>query len=111
MKKISKFLNLKNHNQNLKSYFEGDIQKFSSKLQVLCGVDIQEKKHLLSYNYLGPGMRHHIKLSENNIPRSGEEPINAIDRLAYIHDLTYQNSGNIFFRSKHMHIILFSSFL
>ena len=27
--------------------------------------------------------------------KSGEEPINAIDHLAYIHDLAYQKSNNI----------------
>ena len=31
----------------------------------------------------------------NNIPKPGEEPINAIDQLAYIHDLAYQKSDNI----------------
>ena len=47
-----------------------------------------------SYNYLGPGTRLDIRLNENNIPKSGEEPINEIDRLAYIHDLAYQNSDD-----------------
>ena len=42
-----------------------------------------------------PGTRLDIRLNENNIPKSGEEPINAIDHLAYIHDLAYQNSNNI----------------
>ena len=37
----------------------------------------------------------HIRQDENNIPKSGEESINAIDQLAYIHDLAYQNSNNI----------------
>ena len=36
-----------------------------------------------------------IRLSENNISKSGEEPINAINQLAYIHDLAYQRSKNI----------------
>ena len=36
-----------------------------------------------------PGTRLDIRLNENNIPKSGEEPINAIDHLAY------QNSNNI----------------
>ena len=48
-----------------------------------------------SYNYLGPGTRLDIRLNENNIPKSGEEPINEIDRLAYIHDLAYQNSDDL----------------
>ena len=42
-----------------------------------------------------PGTRLDIRLNENNIPKSGEEPINEIDRLAYIHDLAYQNSDDI----------------
>ena len=36
-----------------------------------------------------------IRLNENNIPKQGEEPIDAIDQLAYIHDLAYQKSDNI----------------
>ena len=63
--------------------------------QVSFGVNIQEKKHWPSYNYLGPGTRLDIRLNENNIPKPGEEPINEIDRLAYIHDLAYQNSDDI----------------
>ena len=47
-----------------------------------------------------PGTRLDIRLNENNIPKSGEEPINAIDHLAYIHDLAYQNSNNI--KDRHM---------
>ena len=42
-----------------------------------------------------PGTQLDIRLNENNIPKSGEEPINEIDRLAYIHDLAYQNSDDI----------------
>ena len=42
--------------------------------------------------YLGPGTRLDIRLDENQeIPKPGEEPINEIDRLAYIHDLAYQS--------------------
>ena len=48
-----------------------------------------------SYNYLGPGTRLDIRLDENNLPKQGEEPINEIDRLAYIQDLAYQKSSNI----------------
>ena len=48
-----------------------------------------------SYNYLGPGTRLDIRLDENNLPKQGEEPINEIDRLAYIHDFVYQKSSNI----------------
>ena len=42
-----------------------------------------------------PGTHLDIRLDENNIPKSGEEPINAIDQLGYIHDLAYQNSNII----------------
>ena len=38
-----------------------------------------------------PGTRLDIRLDENNIPKPGEEPINEIDRLAYIHDLAYRS--------------------
>ena len=81
--------------QNLKKYFGGDIQKFSEKLPGFVWSRYPGEKHLPSYNYLGPGTRLDIRLNENNIPKSGEEPINAIDHLAYIHDLAYQNSNNI----------------
>ena len=53
------------------------------------------EKHIPSYNYLGPYTRLDIRLNENNISKQEEEPINAIDQLAYIHDLAYQRSENI----------------
>ena len=82
-------------NQTLKQYFGGDIQKFSEKLPGFVWAKYPKEKHLPSYNYLGPGTRLDIRLDESNIPKPGEEPINEIDRLAYIHDLAYQNSSNI----------------
>ena len=81
--------------QNLKKYFGGDIQKSSQNLPGFIWAKYKGEKHLPSYNYLGPGTRLDIRLNENNIPKSGEEPINAIDQLAYIHDLAYQKSNNI----------------
>ena len=42
-----------------------------------------------------PNTRLDIRLDENNQPKPGEEPINAIDQSAYIHDLAYQKSDNI----------------
>ena len=77
------------------AYFGGDIQKFSSRLPGFIWSKYSGEKHLPSYNYLGPGTRLDIRLNENNIPKSGEEPINEIDRLAYIHDLAYQNSDDM----------------
>ena len=64
--------------QNLKKYFGGDIQKFTSKLPGFIWAKYKGEKHLPSYNYLGPNTRLDIRLNENNIPKSGEEPINAI---------------------------------
>ena len=81
--------------QTLKEYFDGDIQKFSEKLPGFIWSKYPKEKHLPSYNYLGPGTRLDIRLTENNLPKPGEEPINEIDRLAYIHDLAYQKSSNI----------------
>ena len=49
----------------------------------------------LRYSPFYTRTRHDIRLNENNIPKSGEEPINAIDQLAYIHDLAYRNSNHI----------------
>ena len=82
-------------NQTLKQYFGGDIQKFSEKLPGFIWSKYPKEKHLPSYNYLGPGTRLDIRLDENNLPKPGEEPINEIDRIAYIHDLAYQKSSNI----------------
>ena len=76
--------------------FKSSLQNF----QVLFGVDIQEKNTYLLIIYLGPGTRLDIRLNENNNPKVGEEPINAIDHLAYIHDLAYQKSDNISDRHK-----------
>ena len=79
----------------LKQYFGGDIQKFLGKLPGFIWAKYKGEKHLPHYNYLGPGTRLDIRLDENNNPKAGEEPINAIDRLAYMHDLAYQKSDNI----------------
>ena len=87
--------NLKQWCQQSCDYFGGDIQKFSSKLPGFFWSKYPNEKHLFGFNYLGPGTRLDIRLNENNIPKSGEEPINEIDRLAYIHDLAYQNSDDI----------------
>ena len=81
--------------QNLKQYFGGDIQKFSEKLLGFVWAKYSGEKHIQSYNYLDTGTCLDIRLDENNIPKSGEEPITAIDQLAYIHDLACQNSNNI----------------
>ena len=81
--------------QTLKQHFGGDIQKFSEKLPGFIWSRYPKEKHLPSYNYLGPGTRLDIRLDENNLPKPGEEPINEIDRLAYIHDLAYQKFSNI----------------
>ena len=76
-------------------HFGADIQKFSEKLPGFIWSKYPKEKHLPSYNYLGPGTRLDIRLDENNQPKSGEEPINAIDQLAYYHDLAYQNSNDL----------------
>ena len=80
---ILKSLNSKK-SQNLKKYFGGDIQKFSQNLPGFIWAKYKGEKHLPSYNYLGPGTRLDIRLNENNIPKPGEDPINAIDQLAYM---------------------------
>ena len=80
--------------QNLKSCLGGDTQKFSSKLPGFIWSRYPGEKHFSSYNYLGRGTRLDIRLNENNNPKVGEEPINAIDHLAYIHDLAYQRLEN-----------------
>ena len=81
--------------QNLKKYFGGDIQKFSQNLRVFIWANIKEKNIYLHTTILGQVLVLTFRLDENNIPKPGEEPINAIDQLAYIHDLAYQKSDNI----------------
>ena len=66
--------------QNLKKYFGGDIQKFSQNLPGFVWAKYKGEHHLPSYNYLGPNTRLDIRLDENNQPKPGEEPINAIDQ-------------------------------
>ena len=86
----------KNLHSDLKQLTSEETFKSSHQnFQVLFGAKYSGEKHLPGYAYLGPGTRLDIRLNENNIPKSGEEPINEIDRLAYIHDLAYQNSDDI----------------
>ena len=76
--------------QNLKHWFKehaaehfgGDIQKFSSKLPGFVWSRYPGGKHIPSY-ISSPGTRLDIRLNENNIPKQGEEPINAFDQLAH----------------------------
>ena len=70
-------------------------QKFSEKLPGFIWSKYPKEKHFPSYIYLGPGTCLDIRLTANNIPKPGEEPINEIDRLAYVHDLAFQKSSNI----------------
>ena len=81
--------------KHLKKYFGGDIQKFTSKLPGFIWENYKGEHHIPSYNYLGPNTRLDIRLDENNQPKPGEEPIYAIDQLAYIHNIAYQKSDNI----------------
>ena len=76
-------------------YFGGDIQKFTSKLPGFIWDKYKGEHHLPSYSYLGPNTCLDIRLDKNNQPKPGEEPINAIDQLPYIHDLAYQKSDKI----------------
>ena len=51
------------------------------------------EKHLPGYSYCGPGTRLDIRLDDNNQPRPGEEPVNAIDRACHAHDVAYKSSN------------------
>ena len=96
----TQFHNATHESPNLKQWFGGDIQKFSSKLPGFIWSRYPGENHLPCYNYLGPGFRFDIRTDEYNNPKPGEEPINAIGHLAYIHDLAYQWSENIVDRHK-----------
>ena len=73
--------------QNLKSWFEehaaqhfgGDIQTFSSKLPGFIWAKYKVEKHFPSYICLGPSTRFDVRTDENNNPKPGQEPINAIE--------------------------------
>ena len=85
---------IKNH-KTLSITLEETFKSLRQSSQVSYGRNIKGEHHLPSYNYLGQKTRLDIRLDENNQPKPGEEPINAIDQLAYIHDLAYQKSDNI----------------
>ena len=69
----------------------GDLQTMSSKLPDFPWSKYPGEHHLPSYNYAGPGTRLDIRLDENNLPKSGEEPINRVDAAALKHDIAYNN--------------------
>lgn len=46
-------------------------------------------------NYVGPNSRLDIRLDENDKPKKGEEPINDLDYMAYLHDLAYRDIGRM----------------
>ena len=54
----------------------------------------------LKYSPFMPSTHTDIRLDEYDNPKPGEEPINEIDHLAYIHDVAYKNSDNIEDRHK-----------
>ena len=57
------------------------------------------EKHLPGYSYCGPGTRLDIRLDDQNQPRRGEYPINAIDEACRIYDIAYR-SGDL----QHRHL-------
>ena len=77
----------------------GDLQTMSSKLPDFPWSKYPGEHHLPNYNYAGPGTRLDIRLDENNLPKSGEEPINRVDAAALKHDIAY-NSHDIRTRQK-----------
>jgi len=57
------------------------------------GLFIDEKypgeRHVHGYNYLGPFTRTDIRLTDDYRPKQGEEPINKLDTIAMVHDISY----------------------
>ena len=80
MERTLKLPHLEESNQTLKQIFWWRHSKVLIKTSRFFLVKVSWRK-----THLGPG----------NIPKSEEEPINEIDRLAYIHDLAFQNSDDI----------------
>ncbi len=69
-----------------------DIQNSLSNIPGFSWSKYKSEKHLPGYQYLGPSTRLDIRLDENDIPKTGEEPINQTDAIAYQHDLAYRDS-------------------
>ena len=51
------------------------------------------EKHLSGYSYCGPETRLDIRLYDQNQPRPGEYPINAIDKACHAHDVADKSSN------------------
>jgi len=51
--------------------------------------------HLPGYRYCGPGTNLNKRLDEDDIPTSGNEPVNAIDNVCYNHDLAYKYNKDL----------------
>jgi len=72
----------------------GDLQTKASKfLPKLPWAKYKGEKHLPKYNYCGPNTALDIRLDKNNKPKSGEEPVNAIDAACLKHDLAYKSEN------------------
>src|SRR6266853_369833 len=55
------------------------------------GVLFNGELHLCGYNFCGPGIRLDKRLDENDVPYEWSKPINKIDEISMMHDLTYRD--------------------
>src|SRR6266853_5580572 len=55
------------------------------------GVLFNGELHLPGYNFCGPGTRLDKRLDENDVPYEWSKPINKIDEISMMHDLTYRD--------------------
>ena len=70
----------------------GDIATRLSKLPGAPWSKYPGEKHYPGYNYCGPGTRLDIRLDNQDNPKPGENPINAIDEACRIHDIAYRST-------------------
>jgi len=69
----------------------GDIATLMSKFPGTPWAKYPGEKHLPGYNYCGPGTRLDIRLDDQDQPKSGEYPVNAIDKACHVHDVAYKS--------------------
>ena len=71
----------------------GDIAAKLAKLPGTPWAKYPGEKHLPGYSSCGPGTRLDIRLDDQNQPRPGEYPINAIDKACHAHDVAYKSNN------------------
>ena len=56
----------------------------------LPGQKFPGEMHLPGMNFAGPGTRHDLRLNDDKTPKVWSQPIDRVDKSAYLHDLNYE---------------------